>query len=375
MLNHTFTWNGHSSDEFGIKIERFRALNRSARKYDAASVPGRNGNIYSLQKAWEENLVSYQIFAKGSPINILDMTQSSSPITGTDQGYIINGTASGTMQMSLYDEVETKGLGCYQIHGIGTISGVSMKYIILTDQGGSYANGTVPADGLAVDVPHGYELIVNLQVSAGTYNNVLVPCFMSNRYEMDLDARWTDIMEWLNSADGYAELSDTYDTKHYREAVFVEATDIENSWNKIGRAVVSFRCRPERFLVGYDSITPSFVTVSTYKQAPLANPTNHRAKPIIKIGATTCSTSSPAWVEMSGCQIFVSQSFSDTLVIDSEKENAYFEQTGISANNIISAVPSTGNASDFMFIEPEQTVITKSNNMGSITLDARFWEI
>lgn len=133
MLNHTFTWNGHSSDEFGIKIERFRALNRSARKYDAASVPGRNGNIYGLQNAWEEVLVSYEIWAK-------------------------------------------------------------------------------------------------------------------SEQNTDLEARWTDIVEWLNSADGYAELSDTYDTDHYREAVFVEATDIANSWNNFGRAVVSFRCRPERFL-------------------------------------------------------------------------------------------------------------------------------
>ena len=137
MLNHTFTWDGHCSDEFGIKIERFRALNRPSRKYDAASVPGRNGNIYKLQDAWSEQNLSYQIFAQGRP---------------------------------------------------------------------------------------------------------------------NLAQTMTDIMEWLHSADGYARLSDTYDPDHYREAVFVDSTDIENSWNTIGRAVVTFRCRPERFLNEYENV-------------------------------------------------------------------------------------------------------------------------
>lgn len=149
MLNHSFTWNGHSSDEYGIKIERFRALNRPARKFDVANVAGRNGNLYGLQKAWDEVLVSYQIWA-----------------------------------------------------------------------GNRKAGGD------------------------------------------DLEQLWTYIMEWLNSADGYAELSDSYDTEHYREGVFVDATDIENSWNEYGRAIVSFRCRPERYLISGQSVTLDFTNTT-----------------------------------------------------------------------------------------------------------------
>lgn len=132
MLNHSFVWNGKSSEDFGIKIERFASLNRPARKYTAANVPGRNGMIYDMQDAWEEVIQTYQIWAGGQTKN--------SP------------------------------------------------------------------------------------------------------------EEFFRIMEWLNEPSGYAELTDSYDTEHYREAIFLDATDVENSWNRYGRALVSFRCRPERFL-------------------------------------------------------------------------------------------------------------------------------
>lgn len=59
----SFTYNGHSSEEFGIRIEKKPVLNRSARKFQSASVPGRNGNIYQLEDAWSEVIQPYEIFA------------------------------------------------------------------------------------------------------------------------------------------------------------------------------------------------------------------------------------------------------------------------------------------------------------------------
>lgn len=157
---HSFTFNGHSSDEFGIRIERFPDLNRSERKYRSASVSGRNGNIYQMQNAWEEVVVSYQIFA------------------------------------------------------------------------GELQAGAAVSD-------------------------------------------FTDIVEWLNSADDYAVLSDTYDTTHYRMAVFVDEMEIESQWHTFGKATVRFRCRPERFIVT-SPLTPS-------SGSYIANNTNHIAKPIITL--------------------------------------------------------------------------------------------
>lgn len=250
MLNHTFTFNGHSSDEFGIKIERFRALNRPARKFDAASVPGRNGNIYKLQDAYEEVLVSYQIWAK--------------------------------------------------------------------------EDGT-------------------------------------------LEGKWTNIMVWLNSADGYAELRDTYDTTHYREAVFVDATDIENSWNTFGRAIVNFRCRPERFLVSNAQIRIPGNLVET----TINNPTNHIAKPLISISR---ATTPGAYITVNGVTITLSEAFANDCYIDCETEDIY----GTAGNNMNSIATVTKNGivtPDFLKLVPGANTIVISSANGGWIVEPRIWEL
>lgn len=65
MLNHYFIYNGRSSNEFGIRIEKMPALNRPARKFKSISVPGRNGSVYELQDAWDETVQAYAIYAGG----------------------------------------------------------------------------------------------------------------------------------------------------------------------------------------------------------------------------------------------------------------------------------------------------------------------
>ena len=165
---HSFTFNGHSSDEFGIRIERFPDLNRSARKYKSASVAGRNGNIYQFQNAWEEVTVSYQIFA------------------------------------------------------------------------GERQEGAAVAD-------------------------------------------FTDIVEWLNSADDYAVLTDSYDPEHYRLAVFVDEMEIESEWHTFGKATVRFRCRPQRYLVQNP--------ISVNDGDTITNATKHTALPIITLTGSEIVTS------------------------------------------------------------------------------------
>ena len=57
---------------------------------------------------------------------------------------------------------------------------------------------------------------------------------------------WTSLAKCL-ALDGYQTLSDTYDTLHFRKAVFNGPLDIENAWNTHGRATIEFNCRPERY--------------------------------------------------------------------------------------------------------------------------------
>lgn len=158
-MPNSFTFNGHSSTEFGITIERMPTLNRSARKFRAASVPGHNGNIYELQDAWEEIVQPYQIFA-------------------------------------------------------------------------------------------------------GDRNSNAV-------------ANFSDIAEWLHSADGYAVLTDTYDPTHYREAIFIDSMDVESEWHTLGRTTINFRCRPEHYII----TDPVAVTSG----GSITNATNHVAFPLITL--------------------------------------------------------------------------------------------
>ena len=167
MPNNTFTYNGHSSNEYGIRIEKMPVLNRPSRKFQVSSVSGRNGNIYQMEDAWEEIIQPYAIFA------------------------------------------------------------------------GDNANGSAVAS-------------------------------------------FSQIAEWLHSADDYAVLSDTYDTTHYRLAVFVDNVDIESMWHTFGRAVINFRCRPEHYLTGQTSTITSGTVIN--------NTTNHIAKPVITLtGGGACS--------------------------------------------------------------------------------------
>lgn len=162
-MRSTFTFNGHCCDEFGIYISKKPNINRSQRKFKSASVAGRNGNIYQFQDAWDEVVVTYDIFA------------------------------------------------------------------------GGYEQGDAPRD-------------------------------------------FTAIMEWLNSADDYAMLTDSYDEAHYRMAVFVDATNIEQKWYSTGQAQIKFRCKPQHYLVG---------EVQEVEDGDnITNPTNHIALPIIKLNGT-----------------------------------------------------------------------------------------
>ena len=166
-MRSTFTFNGHCSDEFGVYISEKPKISRSARKYQVASVSGRNGNIYRLQDAWEEVVVSYNIFAGG-------------------------------------------------------------------------------------------------------YN------------EGDATRDFTDIMEWLNSADDYAVLMDSYDITHYRMAVFVDATTIEQKWYSTGKAVIQFRCKPQHYLGGG--------SITVEDGDTIINPTNHIALPFITLTGSGASS-------------------------------------------------------------------------------------
>lgn len=62
IMHNSLTYNGISSEQLGLRVERIPNANRPARKFDRYSVPGRNGDIIVMQDAWENVEQSYEIW-------------------------------------------------------------------------------------------------------------------------------------------------------------------------------------------------------------------------------------------------------------------------------------------------------------------------
>lgn len=79
MLNH-FSWNNVSSEAFDtdrtrVIVSKCPSINRPARRYEKYSVPGRNGEIFIPQDAFDNYTQSYELFLytdeKGPELNNL----------------------------------------------------------------------------------------------------------------------------------------------------------------------------------------------------------------------------------------------------------------------------------------------------------------
>lgn len=87
-----------------------------------------------------------------------------------------------------------------------------------------------------------------------------------------VDAR--AIVDWLYQ-DGWCKLADDWEPEYYRMAYFVGPLDIETLISEAAVCTITFRCRPQRFIVEEPITVASGGSVS--------NPTNHIAKPIITL--------------------------------------------------------------------------------------------
>lgn len=373
MLNHTFTWNGHSSDEFGIKIERFRNPNRPARKYQAASVAGRNGNLYRLEDAWEEALISYEVFAgENKTGQILARWANMATVTFSDFAYAEKPVLELIFNFPVRTPVAPNVFIFTIVNENVTVQFPQPMYGGYYDYISGKLTYTHDSDGNLLSEPTVYDFTQH-DVMTVTGTNTFADAqgtssieILTLGYTETFERQWTNIMEWLSSADGYAHLTDTYDPTHYYEAVFVDAMDISNSWNQFGRTIVSFRCRPERFLT-YNAQ----IRINGGIEVTINNPTNHIAKPLVCI---TRATTAGAYITINDVTITISEPFNNDCYIDCETENIY----GTARNNMNSIATVTRNGivtSDFLKLVPgDNTVSVSSANDGWI-VEPRFWEL
>lgn len=60
-MTGVITWDGVSSDQFGVGIEKYPSRQKPSRKMNVYSVPGRNGDIILMQDAWDNVEQQYDL--------------------------------------------------------------------------------------------------------------------------------------------------------------------------------------------------------------------------------------------------------------------------------------------------------------------------
>ena len=153
----------------------------------------------------------------------------------------------------------------------------------------------------------------------GRYPNAQITysVFLPAKSLQELADKITAVKAWLYSQqDQYHILSDSYDTKYYRKAVFAAKLDIEDELNRIGVFTISFSCQPFRF----NTAGTATITCSESGQT-VTNPNVFASRPYMKVngngsGSVTIQTadSNSTWYL---------ESIDEYTEIDSEQMNCY----------------------------------------------------
>ena len=195
----------------------------------------------------------------------------------------------------------------------------------------------------------------------------------SNREIVDMEDAWEcydqpysmfvgdgsedSIQEALNDVarvlykNGWQVLLDDYEPDYYRLAYYQGGFDAENRYTRLGKFDISFRCRPERYLIAgnYDISVSSGETIT--------NPTAYAAKPLIRIAGSGSGTLTVAGTVMSFTGI------TDYLYIDCDTMDVYRQATE-NRNNLM-----TGS---FPVLPSGNSIITFSGGITSVTISPRF---
>lgn len=132
-------------------------------------------------------------------------------------------------------------------------------------------------------------------------------------------ANAADIATWLYAPKGYHRLTDSYDTTHFRLAYYAGETNVENIFNRFGRATLSFICKPQRLLNSGETVTTRTVAGN------INNPTAFESLPLIKItGSGTVNLNI-------GGQVVKVVIDNGDITLDSETQNAYKGTTNLNA--------------------------------------------
>lgn len=416
---HKFYFNGHWSDEFGIRIESPVPLTRSARKFQSASVMGRNGNIYQMQDAFDEVIVAYKIFA-GEPrkgANVPSFTEIMEWLHG-ENGYSV---LKDTYDLEHYrkavfvDAVEIENVRTmwgratlyfrcrpenYIIEDeIEVTSGdvienetnhVALPLITLTGAGAS--NLLTMENRTAMSFTYQYEMADLMPLPADSVNKYVVGLAWKNPYVHD------NRVTFVSAVDSTGTLTFSYthnDTGTFGIGypVKVDAKTkytISGNYSGSGVANVSvFQYKPSgeykgggykevdgdfsfTFQTGYDV---GYIVLSFTAQKSSANHVfsslmlnkGDTAQPFRQYSAGSSS------ITIGETTLTVNVDFSEA-IIDCERENV--EMDGADSNQNVSLSDPYGNiAENFLRLEKGNNEVTYSGDITACKIESRFWEL
>lgn len=161
--------------------------------------------------------------------------------------------------------------------------------------------------------------------------------------------------EWLLLPVGYQRLEDSYDPDTFRLGYFVAPKDISNTLNQLGRATISFGCKPWRYLYSGEVVK----TVSASPDS-ITNPAGFDALPKIVVHG------SGAGVLGIGDYTVAISAIDDGMVIDCETMNTY--NGAQNRNNLITLSPTF----EYPRLTPGATMITFSGGITSVEITPRW---
>lgn len=174
------------------------------------------------------------------------------------------------------------------------------------------------------------------------------------------------IVEWLTSANGYAELEDSYDPEHYRLAMFKDNGQLTNLYDKATAINVSFNCKPQRFLkTGRNEITINSLDV----WVEIINPTNYKARPIINVEGKDITIEFTNGVTNPGTsKQSVVVDFETNGYIDSELEDCYSQSEYL--NNMVELT------NGFPILHPGKNWVRVSGTeLTTLKIKPRWWRL
>lgn len=153
---------------------------------------------------------------------------------------------------------------------------------------------------------------------------------------------------------GLQMLTDDYDPNHFRLAYFQGPFDVESRFTQLGRADITFRCRPECFL-----LTGNIAT-NVPSGGSLFNPTMYSSSPLIHVEGSGNGTLIVAGVTI------VLTGMVDYLNIDCDKMDTY-RLPSENRNNLM-----TGS---YPVLKSGENNVTFSGGITSVTITPRWFEI